>query len=96
MHDKWPQGDTLDAAARRGDLIREMMRERGYTSVVAIMSDILASVEVEEARERSEWAERTAARGAMVRGRTLHTLSPREAADSAVEEVEWMTEQASK
>ena len=96
MHNNWPQGDDLAAASRRGELIREIMRERGYTSVVAIMGDILASVEVEEAKERSDWSERTAARGAMVRGRTLHTLSPREAADSAVEEVEWMIEQASK
>ena len=87
MHKNWPEGDTLDAAGRRGDLIREMMRERGYTEPVSIIGDILASVAVEERRERAEWEERH--RGDL-RGRTLHTLSPQEAAATAVAEVEQM------
>jgi hypothetical protein len=90
MHNNWTEGDNLDAASRRGDLIREMMRERGYTEPVSIIEDILASVAAEERRERAEWEERH--RGDM-HGRTLHTLSPQEAAATAVAQVEQIMEE---
>lgn len=80
MHTNWPQGDDLAAATRRGDLIREMMRERGYTDPTSIVEDILASVAVEERRERTEWEERH--RGDL-HGRTLRTLTPRDVAETA-------------
>ncbi len=80
MHNNWPQGDDLAAASRRGELIREIMRERGYTSPTSIIEDILASVATEERKERAEWAERH--RGDL-RGRTLHTLTPDNAAYDA-------------
>lgn len=89
MHDNWPQGDDLDAGARRGDLIREMMRERGYTDPTAIVEDILASVAVEERKERAEWAERH--RGDL-RGRTLRTLTPDNVAGDAAFQVRTMVE----
>ena len=89
MHDNWPQGDDLDAGARRGDLIREMMRDRGYTDPTAIVEDILASVAVEERKERAEWAERH--RGDL-RGRTLHTLTPDSVASDAAFRVRMMVE----
>jgi hypothetical protein len=89
MHDNWPQGETLDAAARRGDLICEMMRERGYTDPTAIVEDILASVADEERKERAEWAERH--RGDL-RGRTLHTLTPDNVASDAAFRVRMMVE----
>lgn len=89
MHDNWPQGETLDAAARRGDLIREMMRERGYSDPTAIVEDILASVAAEERRERAEWAERH--RGDL-HGRTLRTLTPDDVAQTAACHVRIMVE----
>ena len=95
MHNNWPQGNDLRAASARGDLIREMLRDRGYSSVVAIMEDILASVSVEERRERAAWAERQESRGALVRSR-LHTLSAEEATAAALEEVAFMLAEADK
>jgi len=85
----WPEGDDLTAASRRGELIREMMRERGYTSPVAIIEDILASVAVEERSERAEWVERH--RGDM-HGRVLRTLTPQNAAEEAAHNVRIMVE----
>lgn len=89
----WPEGDDLGAASLRGDTIREILRERGYESVSAIVADLLASLAVGEQREKAEWAWRAEQRGALVRAGRLHTLSPRDCADAAVEEVESMVEE---
>lgn len=89
MHTNWPEGDDLAAASRRGDMIREMMRERGYNDPTSVIEDILASVAAEERKERAEWAERH--RGDM-RGRTLHTLTPDNAAYDAAFNVRLMVE----
>ena len=89
MHTNWPEGDDLAAASRRGNLIREMLRERGYTEPTTIIEDILASVATDERRERAEWEERH--RGDL-RGRTLRTLSPDNAAGDAAVQVRLMVE----
>lgn len=93
MHNNWPQGETLDAAARRGDLIREMMRERGYVDPTAIVEDILASVAAEERRDRAEWADR---HSGDLRGRTLRTLTPADVAETAAFHVRLMVEIAAE
>jgi hypothetical protein len=93
MHTNWPEGDDLAAASRRGDMIREMMRERGYPSVTAIIEDLLASVAVEEQKEQADHAWRSRGRPALTR---LHTLSAREAATVAIEEVERMVNEAAE
>ena len=89
MHTNWPQGDDLAAASRRGELIREIMRERGYTSPTSIIEDILASVATEERKEQAEWAERNEVRPTLCR---LRTLSPQDAAVAAAFNVRMMVE----
>jgi hypothetical protein len=86
----FPEGDDLGSASVRGDTLRAMLRERGYTNVIGIVTDLLASVAVEEQRERAEWVERTQARGAMVRASRLHTLTPEDVANDALAEVKAM------
>lgn len=87
MHNNWPMGDDLTAAARRGDLIREMLRERGYVTPVQMIEDILASVAAEVRHEEIFDNPRRP-------GVTVHRGSAKEVADDALAAVEQMLVEA--
>jgi len=83
----WPQGDDLKASAKRGDLIREMLRERGYPTPVQMIEDILASVAFEVRHEELFDNPRRP-------GVTVHRGSAAEVAAEALAAVEQMLAEA--
>lgn len=85
----WPQGDDLDAASLRGDMILQLLRDRGYSLPGFAIEDILASVAAESRREK---ANRSPSRP----GVTVHYACHREIADDAVAAVDQMIREQDK
>lgn len=79
----WPQGDDLTAAAHRGDLIREILRDHGYSLPGFAIEDILASIAAESLRERRDRSESRP-------GVTTHFACHREVAREASAAVDQM------